>query len=194
MIRWWLVLAFVLLAGQAAAQETLRTFDELRALKDRDAISRALFGEIGKILHHPRCSNCHSADGLPRQGETGRPHVPLVKRGYDGKGLPAMRCRSCHTKRNYSATGIPGAEIWHAPTPDMRLADRPLAEICAQWKDPARTGDRDLKAIVKHLKEDPAIAWAWNPGGKRSSPPGSQEELARYAQAWVDTGAVCPEE
>ena len=75
----------------------------------------------------------------------------------------------------------------------MQLRDRPLAEICRQWKDPKRTGDKDLKAIVKHLAEDPAVAWSWAPGGTRSTPPGSQRELARYAQAWVDTGAVCPE-
>lgn len=191
---WWLALILVLVAGQAGAQEALRSFDELRALNDRDAISRALFEEIGRILQHPRCSNCHSADGVPRQGDTGRPHIPKVRPGHDGKGVPAMRCRSCHSSRNYAATGIPGAAIWHAPEPDMRLAGRSLAAICAQWKDPSRTGDRDLKAIVKHLKEDPAIAWAWTPGGGRSSPPGSQAELGRYAQAWVDTGALCPEE
>ena len=69
-----------------------------------------------------------------------------------------------------------------------------FAEICRQWKDPKRTGDKDLNAMVKHLAEDAAIAWSWAPGGTRSTPPGSQADLARYAEAWVDTGAVCPEE
>lgn len=189
-----LAVALAILTGTARAEGDLRSFDELRALGDRVAISRALFGEIGKILQHPRCTNCHSVDGLPRQGEAGRPHRPAVKRGPDGMGKPAMRCRSCHATRNYAPTGIPGAAIWHAPEPDMRLAGRPLAEVCRQWKDPARSGDRDLRAVIKHLKDDPAVAWAWQPGGTRSTPPGSQEELGRYAQAWVDTGAECPAE
>lgn len=190
-----LALALLSLAVPARAQDGgLRSFDELKTLGDRAAISRALFEEIGKVLGHPRCTNCHSVDGLPRRGETGRPHVPAVKRGPDGKGIAAMRCRSCHGRRNYEAIGMPGAENWAAAEPDMQLADRPLAEICRQWKDPARTGGRDLKQIVAHFADDPLIAWAWAPGGKRSTPASSQEELTRYVQAWVDTGAVCPEE
>src|SRR5882672_3775698 len=62
------------------------------SIADTAARSAALFTELGKVLTHPRCVNCHPAGDRPHQGEQGRFHQPPVERGADGHGLTAMRC------------------------------------------------------------------------------------------------------
>jgi hypothetical protein len=74
----------------------------------------------------------------------------------------------------------------------MTWAGRSLGEICAQIKDPARNGGRDLTALVRHMSEDSLVGWAWAPGAGRTPAPGSQREFGALLRAWVDTGAACP--
>ena len=71
------------------------------SIADPAARSAALFNELGKVLTHPRCVNCHPAGDHPRQGEQGRLHQPPVTRGADGHGLEAMRCPICHQHANF---------------------------------------------------------------------------------------------
>ncbi len=63
--------------------------ERFTSIADTAARSAALFTELGKVLTHPRCANCHPAGDHPRQGEQGRLHQPPVARGADGHGLPA---------------------------------------------------------------------------------------------------------
>ena len=72
-------------------------FSSIAAAEQRSA---ALFTELGKVLTHPRCANCHPAGDRPRQGDFGRLHQSPVERGADGFGLPAMRCPICHQRDN----------------------------------------------------------------------------------------------
>ena len=67
-----------------------------------------------------------------------------------------------------------------------------LGEICAQIKDPARNGSRSLEALVEHIGEDHLVGWAWAPGYGRQPAPGTQKEAGALVEAWVKTGAVCP--
>src|ERR1700758_376090 len=80
---------------------------------DTSARSAAIFTELGKVLTHPRCLNCHPAGDRPRQADVSRPHQPPVWRGVDGYGLPAMRCPICHQRANFDPAGVPGNPIWH---------------------------------------------------------------------------------
>jgi hypothetical protein len=175
-----------------SASETLATPESFAAINDTATRSAALFTEVGKVLTHPRCVNCHPASDRPRQGDTSRLHQPPVERGADGFGLPAMRCPICHQQTNFEPAGVPGDPDWHLAPRDMAWEGKTLGEICAQIKDPARNGGRSLDQIVHHVGDDHLVGWAWAPGGDRHPAPGAQMQAGALLDAWVKTGAVCP--
>jgi hypothetical protein len=175
-----------------SAAETLAMPESFAAINDTAARSAALFTEAGKVLTHPRCVNCHPAGDRPHQGDTSRLHQPPVERGADGFGLPAMRCPICHQQANFEPAGVPGDPVWHLAPRDMAWEGKTLGKICAQIKDPARNGNRSLDEIVHHVGDDHLVGWAWAPGGDRSPAPGTQMQAGALLDAWVKTGAVCP--
>jgi hypothetical protein len=154
--------------------------------------SAALFTELGKVLTHPRCVNCHPAGDRPRQGDSGRLHQPPVERGADGFGLPALRCSICHLQANFEPARMPGDPQWHLAPRQMGWEGETLGEICAQLKDPKRNGGRSLDDLVHHIGGDTLVGWAWAPGFGRAPAPGTQEQAGALAEAWVKTGAACP--
>src|SRR5262252_6018983 len=172
--------------------DSLASPDSFAAIADITQRSAAMFVELGKVLTHPRCVNCHPAGDRPSQGDTSRLHQPPVWRGADGYGLPAMRCPICHGKANFDPDGVPGNPIWHLAPLEMAWEGKTLAQICAQIKDPARNGNRSLEALIEHIGEEPLVSWAWAPGFGRKPAPGTQQEAGALAEAWVKTGAVCP--
>ena len=136
--------------------------------------------------------NCQPATPRLLQGESGRPHEPPVRRGDGGTGVAGLRCVACHTAANFDAVGLPGNAHWHLAPASMAWEGRSLAQICAQIKDPARNGNRPLAKIVDHMKTDPLVAWAWDPGAGRTAAPGTQAAFGALIEAWVSSGAVCP--
>jgi len=176
--------------GQLAAIK-VRKGDTVRA-GDTVAKLSAIFTELGKVLTHPRCLNCHPAGDRPRQGDMARLHQPPVERGADGFGLPAMRCPICHLQANFNPAGVPGNPIWHLAPREMGWEGRTLGEICAQIKDPARNGNRSVDALIEHIGEDHLVGWAWAPGYGRQPAPGTQKQAGALVEAWVKTGAECP--
>jgi hypothetical protein len=172
--------------------DTLATPESFAAIADTAARSAALFTEVGKVLTHPRCTNCHPAGDRPRQGDVSRLHQPPVERGPDGFGLAAMRCPICHQAANFEPGRVPGDPIWHLAPREMAWEGKTLGEICAQIKDPARNGGRSLEELVHHIGTDHLVGWAWAPGSGRRPAPGTQKEAGALADAWVKTGAVCP--
>jgi hypothetical protein len=172
--------------------ETLATPESFASIADPAARSAAIFTELGKVLTHPRCLNCHPAGDRPRQGDVSRLHQPPVERGADGFGLPAMRCPICHQAANFDPGGVPGNPIWHLAPREMGWEGKTLAEICAQIKDPARNGNRVPEALIEHIGEDHLVGWAWAPGSGRKPAPGTQKQAGALAEAWVKTGAACP--
>jgi hypothetical protein len=172
--------------------ETLATPESFAAIGDPAARSAALFTELGKVLTHPRCVNCHPAGDRPRQADVSRLHQPPVQRGPDGLGLPAMRCPICHQQANFDPGRVPGNPIWHLAPREMAWEGKTLGEICAQIKDPARNGNRSLEALVEHIGTDHLVGWAWAPGYGRQPAPGTQKEAGALVDAWVKTGAACP--
>jgi hypothetical protein len=172
--------------------DTLAAPESFAAISDTAARSAALFAEVGKVLTHPRCVNCHPAGDRPRQADVGRLHQPPVERGPDGLGLPAMRCPICHQQANFDPGRVPGDPIWHLAPREMAWEGKTLGEICAQIKDPARNGGRSLDALVEHIGTDHLVGWAWAPGYGRRPAPGTQKEAGALVEAWVKTGAVCP--
>jgi hypothetical protein len=173
-------------------KDTLAAPESFAAISDTAARSAALFAEVGKVLTHPRCVNCHPAGDRPHQGELGRLHQPPVERGPDGLGLQAMRCPICHQQANFDPGRVPGNPIWHLAPREMAWEGKTLGEICAQIKDPARNGGRSLEALVEHIGTDHLVGWAWAPGYGRRPAPGTQKEAGALVEAWVKTGATCP--
>lgn len=177
-----------------AAPGELRTPASFDVIADSSARSQAMFEEIGRVLTHPRCVNCHPADDSPRQGELHAMHDPPVLRGAGGRGIPTLPCAGCHQDRNVELARVPGAPDWHLAPPQMVWMDRSVGTICTQLSDPQRNGGKSLAQVHDHLAHDALVAWGWDPGSGRARPPGSQAQLAALFQAWIDTGAVCPQE
>jgi hypothetical protein len=189
------VLSVSMLAAQAVSESppnSLASVESFSSIADTAARSAAIFTELGKVLTHPRCLNCHPAGDRPRQGDMARLHQPPVERGADGFGLPAMRCPICHLQANFNPAGVPGDPIWHLAPREMGWEGKTFGEICAQIKDPARNGNRSLDALIEHIGEDHLVGWAWAPGHGRQPAPGTQKQAGALVEAWVKTGAECP--
>ena len=188
-------LAMSLVTGYAlseTAPHALASPESFASIGDTEARSAAMFTELGKVLTHPRCVNCHPAGDRPHQGNEGRLHQPPVERGADGHGQPAMRCSICHQNANFDPGRVPGHPEWHLAPREMAWEGKTLPEICAQIKDPARNGGRKAEDLIHHIGEDTLVGWAWAPGVGRAPAPGTQKEAGALVEAWVKTGAACP--
>jgi len=179
--------------GQPQPRPGLASPESFAGISDTAARSVAIFNELGKVLTHPRCTNCHPAGDHPRQGDGARLHQPPVERGADGHGLPAMRCPICHQKANFEPGRVPGHPEWHLAPREMAWEGKTIAEICVQIKDPARNGGRKVEDLIHHIGEDTLVGWAWAPGSDRQPAPGTQKQAGALVAAWVETGAACPE-
>ena len=183
------------LTGYAASQpvsNTLASPESFAGIADTAARSAAMFTELGKVLTHPRCTNCHPAGDRPRQGDESRLHQPPVARGADGHGVETMRCSICHGNSNFEPGRMPGHPEWHLAPREMAWEGKTVAEICAQIKDPARNGGRKVEDLIHHIGEDTLVGWAWHPGFGRSPAPGTQAQAGALVEAWMKTGAACP--
>jgi hypothetical protein len=179
------------------AKNDLRPAAAFQDIQDAAGRSRAIFGEIGRLLTHPRCMNCHPAGDRPLQGADHHEHMPPVWRGEDGHF--ATNCSGCHTEHNVtlheaaSYQSIPGHPRWSTAPSSMAWEGKSLGDICRQLKDTNRNGGRDLATLQEHVAKDDLVAWAWSPGEGREPAPGSQETAGKLFQAWVDSGAECPQ-
>lgn len=189
----------VLALGTMAAfgqENDLSTPDAFNGIADPTARSVALFNEMGKVITHPRCMNCHPVTGGPTQGDDFHPHNPPVVRGDADFGAPGMMCSTCHGPANMALVSngrsIPGDPAWALAPISMGWQGRSLSEICAALKDPEKNGGRDLEAIYEHNAKDHLVGWGWNPGDGRTSAPGTQEIFGELTRAWIETGAACP--
>jgi hypothetical protein len=171
----------------------LRPLPSFATIADEGQRSQAYFTELGKVLTHPRCLNCHPAGDRPHQGEHGRLHQPPVERGLDGFGSVSRRCPICHQQANFDPGRMPGHPEWHLAPFEMGWQDKSLHDICVQIKDPARNGGRSLADLIHHIGEDTLVGWAWAPGFGREPAPGTQKQAGALVEAWANSGAACPD-
>lgn len=196
--------AFVLAGGlalQASAQQaepakTLKSVEDFASIGDERARSLALFEEIGKVVTHPRCVNCHPRGDTPLQGDDQHVHEPPVRRGESDFGVAGMHCNTCHGAENVAFLGkegsIPGHSPWMLAPKEMAWEGFNLGEICQQLKDPERNGNRNLAELHEHMAEDGLVGWGWHPGEGRTPVPGTQAQFGELVKAWIDSGAACP--
>jgi hypothetical protein len=161
-----------------------------------ETASRAAFLAAYPVFMHPRCMNCHPAGDVPLQGEDSHPHLQNVKRGPDGKGLYALKCKNCHQDKNLPGEDMPpGHPEWHLPPANMPMAfqGKSPAELARQLKDSKRNGGRTLEELLHHIAEDSLVLTGWNPAEGRSKPPLGHGEFAAKMGEWVKKGAAIPE-
>ena len=179
-----------------AAAAELKPVEEFSSISDEAARSVALFEEMGKVLTHPRCVNCHPRGNTPLQGEAMQAHQPPVARGEADFGMPGMRCNTCHGAANmtFAAGGgsIPGNPNWHLAPAEMAWQGKSLADICALLKDESRNR-MTLAKLADHNASDALVGWGWQPGEGRAPAPGTQELFGALTKAWINTGAHCPQ-
>lgn len=178
-------------AVQPVSHQSLKAPADFDSIGDKADRSKAIFTEIGKALTSPRCMNCHPAGEHPLQGADHHDHQPPVWRDV-------TNCSGCHTEANYTLhegatySSIPGHPRWGLAPLSMAWQNKSLGDICRQIKDTNRNGGRDLALLQEHIAKDDIVAWAWNPGEGREPAPGTQEQLGKLTQAWIDSGAECP--
>ncbi len=150
-----------------------------------------LFEPIASVVMHPRCINCHQ-DESPRQTDEKIVHRPLVVRGKDGHGAPTQPCQTCHQATNTAEGFVPGVTTWHLAPLSMLWEGKTKAEICEQMKDPERNGGRRAgEEVIEHMKVDPLVLWAWDPGADRTMPPLTHAQFVEALEAWVRAGMPC---
>ncbi|MDW4498542.1 Isoquinoline 1-oxidoreductase subunit [Sulfitobacter sp. D35] len=194
------ILAATLLAAPLAAQEEvngLKTPAAFESISDETERSVAIFEEMLVVFQHPRCMNCHPAGDTPLQGDDMQPHQPPVVRGASDFGAPGMRCNTCHGAENVAYTtgegSIPGHEPWQLAPIETAWVGKSPAEICAQIQDEERNRGKTMAELHEHNAEDGLVGWGWHPGEGRTPVPGTQEVFGQLTQAWIDTGAACPQ-
>ena len=179
-------------AAQPDPAQSLKSVQSFASIADDKQRSLALFQEVGKVITHARCMNCHPAGDRPSQGDDRHPHMPLVVRGVDNFGAIGMRCTTCHGPANFDPGGVPGNPAWHLAPIEMAWVGKSLGQICEQIKDPNRNGGKSMDELLHHMADDQLVGWGWNPGVGREPAPGTQKEFGALFKAWIDTGAVCP--
>lgn len=185
---------YALVTACIAAASAAIAFAQSSVPEDKVAAGKKAFLDVAKVLQSPRCANCHPADDRPRQGDQATPHAQNISRKSVDAGVA---CSTCHQERNSEDTiglagGPPGAPHWGLPPQNQVFVGRTPAQLCAQLKDPAQTGDRSLAQLLEHVSHDPLVLWGWNPGGKRTLPPLSHAAFVAAFQTWVDSGGACP--
>jgi len=193
-----LLLAIGAIPRAAAQVVSLKPVSAFSTISDEHARSTALFVEAARVITNPRCMNCHPATRQPTQGDDLHAHVPLMYGGTNDRGAPGLPCVSCHGTVNTptlasSIASVPGNSLWRLAPASMAWQGRSLREICLQLKDGARNGGRSLAKIREHMERDPLVGWAWHPGEGRAPAPGTQAQFGALIQAWISTGAQCPQ-
>ena len=161
--------------------------------KQREEESKAAFGEAYRVFMHPRCLNCHPAGDTPFQGDASLPHTMGVKRGSDGKGLYAMKCKNCHQDANIAGENMPpGHPNWHLPPADKKMVfeGKTPRQLAMSFKDPKFTGFKTMDEFLEHVEKDTLVKHSFTYG---TPPPLSHAEFAAKVREWIEKGAVLPD-
>lgn len=165
------------------------------------------WGRIYEVASHPRCSNCHvgASDKPMWSGPSyrkARPHGMNIRAGESRIGAEFITCNTCHTTKsedweNANATAHAAPRVamdWALAPVEADWFGRSSEQICAQLRDPALNGDRDIQALAQHLDHDLILHWAWAPGGGREPAPYSLVEHIEDILKWGAAGTPCPQD
>jgi hypothetical protein len=159
----------------------------------REEESKQAFAEAYKVFMHPRCLNCHPAGDVPFQGDSFALHTQGVKRGPDGKGLYAMKCKNCHQDTHTPGQNMPpGHPNWHLPPADRKMVfeGKTPRQLAMAFKDPKFTGFNSMDKFLHHIEDDTLVKNSFTYGIR---PPLTHQEFAAKVREWVEKGAVLPD-
>jgi hypothetical protein len=159
----------------------------------REEESKQAFIEAYKVFMHPRCMNCHPSGDVPLQGEDSHLHTQGVKRGKDGRGLYAMKCKNCHQDANLIGDNLPpGHPNWHLPPADRKMVfeGKSPRQLAMGFKDPKFTGFNTMDKFLHHIEHDSLVKHSFTYGVK---PPLSHADFASKVREWVEKGAALPD-
>ena len=142
---------------------------------------------------HPRCMNCHPAGDVPLQGDDSHLHTQGVKRGKDGRGLYAMKCKNCHQDANLIGDNLPpGHPNWHLPPADRKMVfeGKSPRQLAMGFKDPKFTGFNTMDKFLHHIEHDSLVKNSFTYGVK---PPLSHADFASKVREWIEKGAALPD-
>lgn len=184
--------ALLFVAQPLAAQETTVTREEGLAAWER----------VFAVASHPRCTNCHvgAPDAPMWEGlgyATGSKHGMNVRAGESRIGAESVPCRTCHVT-SAAENAAPHApphidDAWRLPPIELDWLDKTSAEICAQMRDPDTNDGNTVAELVDHIKTSEFVKFGFAPGGGRSKPPGSTEDMAADVALWGAAGTPCAE-
>jgi hypothetical protein len=155
--------------------------------------SKAAFNEAYTVFMSPRCMNCHPAGDVPLQGDDSHLHTQGVKRGADGKGLYALKCKNCHQDANTAGDHLPpGHPNWHLPplTRKMVFEGKSPKQLAANFKDTKFTGFKTMDEFIKHVEDDSLVKHSFTYGTR---PPLSHEDFVAKVKEWIAKGAAIPD-
>ncbi|WP_188316080.1 hypothetical protein [Chitinophaga agrisoli] len=159
----------------------------------REAESKAAFESAYHVFMSPRCMNCHPAGNVPLQGDDSHLHTQGVRRGPDGRGLYALKCKNCHQDANLPGEHMPpGLPTWRLPPEDrpMVFQGKSPRELAASFKNARFTGFASIHQIIEHVEKDPLVLHSFTYGTR---PPLEHGEFAAKVREWVEKGAVLPD-
>jgi hypothetical protein len=192
------VVVFLLLAGIIQAgfrKEKRMPFWKEEDVLAKDSIASAeAFEEVYKVLMHPRCMNCHPKGDVPLQGDDSHLHTMSPRRGANGNGVYAMKCKNCHQPENTPGLHTPpGNPKWALPPSDMKMVfeGKTAHELAVQIMDYNRNGHKTKAKLLEHAK-DTLVKAGWNMGEGRVSPPLSYNEFVKAWDTWIEKGGYAP--
>jgi len=161
--------------------------------KKREEESKQAFIEAYKVFMHPRCMNCHPAGDVPLQGDDSHLHTQGIKRGPDGKGLYALKCKNCHQDENLKGDNLPpGHPNWHLPPANRKMVfeGKTPRQLAMGFKDPKFTGFSTMDKFLHHIEDDTLVKHSFTYGVK---PPLTHEEFSAKVREWIEKGAALPD-
>ena len=142
---------------------------------------RRLFTELGKVLTHPRCVNCHPAGDRPRQGDVGaaasaagrarrgriRPRRPCAARSATRAPISSpAACRAIRTGTSRRARWRGRARRSARSAPRSRI---PRATAAARWRTLVEhIGDRHAGRLGLGAGRQPHAGAGNAKGGRRA--------------------------
>lgn len=187
-----IILSMIVLMSFAMNNTTLQK-ESLQFKKDSVASVKA-FTDVYKVLMSPRCMNCHPSGDIPLQGDDSHLHSMSPKRGKDGHGVYAMKCKNCHQPTNVEGPNKPpGHPDWHLPPSNMKMVfeGKTANQLAKQLINPKTNGNKNIQQLIAHA-DDGLVKAGWNPGEGRTVPPLSHEEFKKAWITWLQTGAYAP--
>lgn len=154
------------------------------------------FMDVYKVLMSPRCMNCHPAGDIPLQGDDSHIHTMLPRRGKDGKGVYAMKCKNCHQPQNTpGAHTPPGNPKWALPPAEMKMVfqGKSAHELALQIMDYNKNGHKNKAQLLEHAR-DTLVKAGWNMGEGKPAPPLAYEDFLKAWDTWIEKGGYAPKE